>query len=589
MSLRSTSVGAILEPRPGQPLPSITHVMSGNEQDSFSAVSSSPHRSTNESTPTSEPLPEPINTAHPSRKISEVFKKALNTIHDQIRANGFTDEDIKKVQRDANLTNPYEEGEEESEEHSEMDPYQERADEIGISHRIPGIGHIGKLLAPKGWKPGDEPITPSQARELQKESYEVAKSRLAHSIAGLKNLKGSAFKEASDAKNEEWFNETNLIKLICEEQITVYRAYKAHRYRFGQERPKPLLLSRETRSDAPSPSTIRALNSASNRFSSGFPTSRSIHFHPPINGFDKPEPSPKVLSPSILDPSLIPSTVEAVIQKYHTQKIIFAQLQRDNELHLKQCLTKYGPHLGPGHRLVQQALRVSAQTPPQLNHANGGTNGNNHSEGFGLTSVRYAPSPSQNGLGIYDNDEPVELALSAPLKPLDPDTTPWPSMRTPVEVKSESPEVSKRPKSRKNGPTKRTPSTAQKNTKGPVWYASDLARANLPAPHISASALQAGLNYDPKAGFKKRRRGANDPVPVPQCKMPADKIRALFKSGLPVRYIGEGKNPYVGNEEEGPVVVDTDEEDSNDGEEEAKDGTYGARKGKGGAVKKRMR
>ncbi|KAL8950240.1 MAG: hypothetical protein Q9222_003706, partial [Ikaeria aurantiellina] len=426
--------------------------MDGSEHDSNPELSSSQHCSTLGSTPASEPLPEPVNTVEPPMKMSEVFKKALSTMHDQIRANGFTDEDIKKVQREANLTNPFEE--DDNEEQSEFNPYQERADEIGISHRIPGIGHIGNLLAPIGWKAGDEPITPSRARELQKGSYEAAKLRLTHGITEIKNLKGSAFQEASDVKNGEWHNQINLIKLICEERIKVYHAYQTRKHRDRQEGQKPLLLSRYLQSDAPSPWMTYALDSASKGFTSDHPSSQSVLVHRPVNGFGGPEPSPKILSPSVLDPSLIPSTVEAVIQKYQTQNAVIAQLKRDNELQLTQCLTKYGSHLGPGNHPVQLPLGAPAGALPHMAGANGGANGYNHQGDRAPTGTRYAPSPSQNALGVYEDDEPVELALSSPLKSLDPDSTPWPSTRDPIVIQSESPESSKQSTPKKSNSNK---------------------------------------------------------------------------------------------------------------------------------------
>lgn len=45
-------------------------------------------------------------------------------------------------------------------------PYTERADEIGPSHYIPGVRHLGGLLTPPGWNEGDEPIDPQAAKML---------------------------------------------------------------------------------------------------------------------------------------------------------------------------------------------------------------------------------------------------------------------------------------------------------------------------------------------------------------------------------------------------------------------------------------
>ncbi|KAL8772965.1 MAG: hypothetical protein Q9209_001985 [Squamulea sp. 1 TL-2023] len=93
--------------------------------------------------------------------------------------------------------------------------------------------------------------------------------------------------------------------------------------------------------------------------------------------------------------------------------------------------------------------------------------------------------------------------------------------------------------------------------KKPVWYASHLEKANLPTSTLSKTAIQAGLAYDPKAppvakateasllsATKKRRRNG-DEVPVPEFKMPPEKIRAMFASSMPMKYVGKGPNPYL--------------------------------------------
>lgn len=39
-------------------------------------------------------------------------------------------------------------------------------------------------------------------------------------------------------------------------------------------------------------------------------------------------------------------------------------------------------------------------------------------------------------------------------------------------------------------------------------------------------------------------------MPIPSFVVPEDKIKALFKSGLPIRYTGTGANPYLDNHDE---------------------------------------
>ena len=93
--------------------------------------------------------------------------------------------------------------------------------------------------------------------------------------------------------------------------------------------------------------------------------------------------------------------------------------------------------------------------------------------------------------------------------------------------------------------------------KKPVWYASHLEKANLPTSTIADSAVQAGLAYDPKAtppskvteanllNTTKKRRRNGDEIPIPEFKMPPERLRAMFASNLPMKYIGKGPNPYL--------------------------------------------
>lgn len=103
----------------------------------------------------------------------------------------------------------------------------------------------------------------------------------------------------------------------------------------------------------------------------------------------------------------------------------------------------------------------------------------------------------------------------------------------------------------------KTSASKHNQEKEPVWYASHLEKANLPTSTISDSALQAGRAYDPKASppskvteanllntTKKRRRNG-DEIPIPEFKMPPERLRAMFASNLPMKYIGKGPNPYL--------------------------------------------
>ncbi|KAL8683096.1 MAG: hypothetical protein Q9186_000910 [Xanthomendoza sp. 1 TL-2023] len=613
MSFRNRSVSEILEPRRQRNLPSLGQVFDEHDR-ATNLLTPHPDLDFERSAAQHQGSVHAGTTQISAARAAEVMQKSFETMRAQIYANGFTDEDIRKA-READVVAAYAEAskevtpddemEEEADEDYEPNPYQDRADEIGLSHRIPGIGHLGDLLTPPHWKSGDEPIPPKRSRQLQREAHDAAKKRLTDSISGFKDLKGVAFQEASDLKNEEWQKQSELTKLVFEERVKVYKAHqerKEQQPQAGQELPGkqssvlrlpyPKLSSLQDHSGGVTESNHYVYGRHASRIDSL--SCQSGLVSRPSTSLDQPEPSPKVMSPSFLDPSLIPGTVDAVLRNYHAKKDELQKLQLENELQMKQCLTKYGPRLGPGHPPIQQAQSVprflgqefqpEKRTQPasqqqqlpyyaadsQLGTETDGANGDERKEDIGPTTYRYASPPGQEGLGIYEDrgDEPVELALSSPIKQTNDE---W-KARQPSQPTSQTTDKSAAP-SKKSAVGKGTPrmhpaTSRYAREKKPVWYASHLETANLPTSTLSNSALEAGLAYDPKAppppkvndaGFPvttttKKRRRLGDEVPIPEFKMPAEKIRAMFASGLPMKYVGKGPNPYLMTKTEGSVV-----------------------------------
>ena len=105
-------------------------------------------------------------------------------------------------------------------------PYEDRADEIGPSHGIRGVGHLGECLTPLGWKIGDEPIPPSVVNRLHRDAREAAKRRLQNSVGELDKLQGQAWRIANEARSCEWSNQQKLDSLIQDERLKIYRAYQ---------------------------------------------------------------------------------------------------------------------------------------------------------------------------------------------------------------------------------------------------------------------------------------------------------------------------------------------------------------------------
>ncbi|KAI4233798.1 MAG: hypothetical protein LQ349_004185 [Xanthoria aureola] len=277
------------------------------------------------------------------------------------------------------------------------------------------------------------------------------------------------------------------------------------------------------------------------------------------------EPSPKILSPGCLDPNLlIPDTIDTIFHRYYSRKAEIEKMQQDNELQLNQCLTRYGQFLGPadfpaqqvepvpeylgfGSQSDHQALPAFQPVPDYHPLSSVGNethfnDGYNHDEEERTTAYRYPSSPNGNELGIHQDDrgdEANEQALSPTPSssfnnPFDDDAIDEEVPKTPQLPPPTPPTTNEAGASSEKAATKKRPSkkgtaAAARSAKKPVWYASQLEVANLPT---------SGL-------VKKRRRRLGDEVPQPGFSVPSGHVHGIFATGLPVRFVGHGPNPYL--------------------------------------------
>lgn len=104
--------------------------------------------------------------------------------------------------------------------------YARRADQIGPSHRIPGIGHLGDLLAPPGWKPGDEPIDEAEAHNIFVASRAKAKEMLDESISES-GLLSDAEKEKRSAKMDaQYHGQRTLDEYLLIERVKLHNFWQ---------------------------------------------------------------------------------------------------------------------------------------------------------------------------------------------------------------------------------------------------------------------------------------------------------------------------------------------------------------------------
>ena len=108
----------------------------------------------------------------------------------------------------------------------DINPYVHRADEIGASHHLPGVGLLDDLLQPPGWKEGDEPIDPHEAKLLFDEERAKAKKMLKANIDEIKHLPAEDQEKRSAERDKQWNLKFRLDQLLLAERIHVYEVYQ---------------------------------------------------------------------------------------------------------------------------------------------------------------------------------------------------------------------------------------------------------------------------------------------------------------------------------------------------------------------------
>ncbi len=111
----------------------------------------------------------------------------------------------------------------------DINPYAHRADEIGPTHRIPGVGYLGNLLVPPGWKEGDEPIEPAQAQALYIKGRKEAQDALNKMTEEIGKLPKEEQERRSEERDEEWSRQFKKDDLILRERIKIYDDFRERR------------------------------------------------------------------------------------------------------------------------------------------------------------------------------------------------------------------------------------------------------------------------------------------------------------------------------------------------------------------------
>lgn len=109
--------------------------------------------------------------------------------------------------------------------------------------------------------------------------------------------------------------------------------------------------------------------------------------------------SPNSLSPSVLDPSLLPESFEAACRTYHANRAQIAQMNLNNDNYLSKAVAKFGPYTSPGQLSSYMLPPVTGQQArPFVSVHNGYVSQNQH--GYLSPSIPRPPpyqSPWQYG------------------------------------------------------------------------------------------------------------------------------------------------------------------------------------------------
>lgn len=118
--------------------------------------------------------------------------------------------------------------------------YDRRADQIGPSHRIPGVGHLGDLLTPPGWKLGDEPVDEIEAQKIFAASRLKAKEMLDDSVGEIEQLSSADQEKRSSEKNTQYQTQRTLDEFLLIERVKLHRFWKERKQKqFHQLHSQP--------------------------------------------------------------------------------------------------------------------------------------------------------------------------------------------------------------------------------------------------------------------------------------------------------------------------------------------------------------
>ena len=107
-----------------------------------------------------------------------------------------------------------------------VNPYIRRADEIGPAHGIPGIGHVGTILTPPGWKIGDVPITDTEADDLYDDARAQAVKELDAVVRSRETLTAAEHLQRSAQESGQWQRQLSIDNFCLGERKWIFHKWQ---------------------------------------------------------------------------------------------------------------------------------------------------------------------------------------------------------------------------------------------------------------------------------------------------------------------------------------------------------------------------
>ncbi|MCJ1402235.1 hypothetical protein MMC11_005455 [Xylographa trunciseda] len=398
-------------------------------------------------------------------------------------------------------------------------PYEDRADEIGPGHGIPGIGHLGQLLIPPGWVEDMDPINPNQVRQLYDAARKKAREALAAEITDLDGLGPQERAIKEEERNKKWDTELRLEKLLMKERLAVHSDYQIQTTNNASGQAIALGPGIPATLDPPVETSIPYQH---NTLRPEMPALLPPNYGPmrPMHraAFAQAQFGSTHVgyaSPTALDPSLATESLEVVMARHSRIKDKLISELRENDHLLSMFLHKYGYQFSRGP--ISPGTR-----PPTFHQRNGsfqfGQVGNPGTlprplpylsptaPNFGSSSMvspvvnnmtqSFPPGPGPSRFGRGDDmlaNQPHNIAPSN-----------IPGQHSNVQQiytfnsATNEPLNTMTATKKKRAPRKKAETRkaeTQKGEKPKPWYHDEMVKANIPTSILSAEAMQAGIEF----------------------------------------------------------------------------------------------